>query len=1039
MKTALFTICCANYLPRAAVLLESLAANGAVNGAANGVAEGLHLVLAEDPASIPALGPDFAPPAGAGLMTIDELGLPDARGMAFQYNVTEFNTALKPWAMLRLLDMGYDAAVYLDPDIRFYSGLEPLLSPLERADLLLTPHIAKPCDCDGVFPTVRDCLHAGQFNLGFMALRRSQQTLDFLRWWSGRLREHCLQEPGYAYFVDQLWASQAPSFVDKVEVLRGPGLNAAYWNLFQRELARTGDGWTADGESLTFFHFSGYDPARPERLSRYSAKGSPVQPGTPLAELLEGYREALAEAGERYRFAARPYSFGAYTDGEPVTQEDRRRYLALPKPARERAGDPFEGRWRRPEAPLATGRPSPGLTPGPGPAPGPGLCPETSAAPARLAFLLMGGEGWFAGLVHIRNLVRALKLADPKAQAHILALPGSGPLERARLEAFLDAPLLPCATPGEVRAALARGGYDALFAAERPFLHGELPVPWLAFLHDFQHFRLPEHFPPQEAAARRASFQRAAMLADGLAVSGRDALADCAAFLPGEVRKAHVLPPAPWPGPEVQALCEAPWRAALRLGLPRRYLLLPAQMWSHKNHLTALEALARRPEPDMALVLTGAPLDGRAPAHARLLRERMAPLEREGRVFVTGLLPPDDALQLMRGAEAVVLPSLFEGYGLAVAEAQALGKPLLLSDIAAHREHGATTARFFEPTDAQALSELMREAWATPGADHDPAREREALALARERAREAGEALLRAVTACKAASASRVRPSGDDFAARGLLADAAVALTGDQSKNRSQLLAGSAPEAGAMDGRALAQALRAGLAASVRHAFLMGEAEAGRILARALLQRGPGGDAEGFYWAGLEALRQGAPIGLEILERVRAGGNGVTPGLRAWACFKLGEALQSSDGSAARSLFEEALAHDPGLAKARLALLPPDRLPLLAVNLPAPGPEWVRADFDPMDESLWAYYLGTGEAGGLLLALQDGLPPHKGRELAALLAANLAPGASARLRPGREGLPPGLAQALLEQGASLSLAGHELTVTFPHTGDVRHP
>ncbi|MFP5239079.1 MAG: hypothetical protein ACLGQW_04525, partial [Acidobacteriota bacterium] len=96
MKTAIFTICCANYLPRAAVLLESIAANGVVDG--------LHLVLAEDPASLPALGPGFAPPAGAGLLRVDELGLPDARGMAFQYNVTEFNTSLKPWAMLRLLD-----------------------------------------------------------------------------------------------------------------------------------------------------------------------------------------------------------------------------------------------------------------------------------------------------------------------------------------------------------------------------------------------------------------------------------------------------------------------------------------------------------------------------------------------------------------------------------------------------------------------------------------------------------------------------------------------------------------------------------------------------------------------------------------------------------------------------------------------------------------------------------------------------------------------------------------------------------------------
>ena len=330
MSAAFFTICCANYLPRAMVLLRSLAEHGA--------GDDLYLVLAEDPGSRPRL--DLPP--GVRLIGLEDLGIPHVERLGFYYNITEFNTALKPFAFLRLFEAGHEAVFYLDPDIRFYSSVAPLTAHLAEGDILLTPHIAKPYACDGVFPTVRDCLHAGQFNLGFAAIQATPQALDFTRWWADRLLEHCLQEPGYYYFVDQLWASQAPSFVDRVRVLRQSRYNMAYWNLFQRELFRRKDTWMTEDGPLCFFHFSGHQFHEPQVLSRYSTKHSRVDPESPLGVLLGEYRRETAEMARSYPFENHPYSFGRYRDGEPVTDQDRRRFLALPPDRRASPPDPFD-------------------------------------------------------------------------------------------------------------------------------------------------------------------------------------------------------------------------------------------------------------------------------------------------------------------------------------------------------------------------------------------------------------------------------------------------------------------------------------------------------------------------------------------------------------------------------------------------------------------------------------------------------------------------------------------------------------------------
>lgn len=72
-----------------------------------------------------------------------------------------------------------------------------------------------------------------------------------------------------------------------------------------------------------------------------------------------------------------------------------------------------------------------------------------------------------------------------------------------------------------------------------------------------------------------------------------------------------------------------------------------------------------------------------------------------------GFVPDGDLPALYQGASAFVLPSLTEGFGLIVAEAQASRVPAILSDIPVLREVAGDGAIFFDPHDHADMARKM--------------------------------------------------------------------------------------------------------------------------------------------------------------------------------------------------------------------------------------------------------------------------------------------------------------------------------------------
>jgi hypothetical protein len=248
-----------------------------------------------------------------------------APAMALHYDALEFNTAVKPFAFKHLLDRADVRSVtYLDPDILVFRPLVEVQEAVADASIALTPHLTRPLGSSGT-PTDQTILQAGAYNLGFLAARPSADVIRLMDWWAEKCRLDCRVDFANGLFTDQKWMDLAPGLVDSSALLRAPDLNLAYWNLPTRVLQYDGSSWTVDGRSLTFFHFSGFDPKRPDQLSRYQTHVI-VEPEGPLAKLLELYARTLLSQGYQ-TWSSTPYGHAKLASGREVTPLMRRAAL----------------------------------------------------------------------------------------------------------------------------------------------------------------------------------------------------------------------------------------------------------------------------------------------------------------------------------------------------------------------------------------------------------------------------------------------------------------------------------------------------------------------------------------------------------------------------------------------------------------------------------------------------------------------------------------------------------------------------------------
>ena len=234
-------------------------------------------------------------------------------------------------------------------------------------------------------------------------------------------------------------------------------------------------------------------------------------------------------------------------------------------------------------------------------------------------------------------------------------------------------------------------------ASSFTWLEERRDVKAVFFIHDLLPVTLPEYFRVSEFERHRARMRNVARFASAAVVTTMTVATDLAAHmaelgrsdLPIFVRPTPISPTFSTPRIVEPDLAGHP------------FFVLCSTIEPRKNHLMILavwRALARRLGPDTPkLVLVGTRGWHFDPIID--LIERSPPL-RDHVLEVNGLSTPG-LKRLIDNAQALLMPSFGEGYGLPVHEALAAGAPVIASDVSAFREIEAAGIELVSPLDGE--------------------------------------------------------------------------------------------------------------------------------------------------------------------------------------------------------------------------------------------------------------------------------------------------------------------------------------------------
>jgi len=221
-------------------------------------------------------------------------------------------------------------------------------------------------------------------------------------------------------------------------------------------------------------------------------------------------------------------------------------------------------------------------------------------------------------------------------------------------------------------------------------LPGGRPGRSVLTVHDVQWRDYPEYFSRAKRAWLSRAVPSALSRATRIAVPSAFVARTLTAHFGVDPARVDVVRHGLEPAVGAAATPEAHLRARLGLG-DRRVVVFPAITHPHKNHSFLLRLMASGrgawASEDLVAVFAGGP--GRA--DARIIAE-IEQLGLGNRVVRPGRVGHEDRDALVLLAEAVVFPSLYEGFGAPVIEAFRLGTPVICSDRGSLPEVGGEAA-----------------------------------------------------------------------------------------------------------------------------------------------------------------------------------------------------------------------------------------------------------------------------------------------------------------------------------------------------------
>lgn len=318
---------------------------------------------------------------------------------------------------------------------------------------------------------------------------------------------------------------------------------------------------------------------------------------------------------------------------------------------------------------------------------------------------------------YIYNLLRALPAADPALRFTVFAGPQGNPPEHERMIAQHAR----WQTERPARRILWEQIAQPL-AVQRTqpdLLHGLAfvspvlkRVPSIVTVYDLSFVHYPERLPATRRLYLRLFTRWSCNRAQRVIAISRSTAHDLTAVFGIPPHKIDVALPgvgeqfAPLPESEIAA-----FRAAKNL--PERFMLSVGTLEPRKNLPVLLRAYAQLSAAErqqVHLVLAG--------GQGWMMDEIFATIERHdlgATVHLPGYVPADELPLWYNAAETFVYPSIFEGFGMPVVEAQACGTPVIVSNVSSLPEAAGDAGTQLPPDDVGAWANALQRAISDPG------------------------------------------------------------------------------------------------------------------------------------------------------------------------------------------------------------------------------------------------------------------------------------------------------------------------------------
>ncbi len=146
-----------------------------------------------------------------------------------------------------------------------------------------------------------------------------------------------------------------------------------------------------------------------------------------------------------------------------------------------------------------------------------------------------------------------------------------------------------------------------------------------------------------------------------------------------------------------------------KYNLPLNYFFCPNQFWVHKNHKLIINAVnhIKNKKINFKIIFSGSRRDYRNHSHILSMMTKIKKNNLSNYFIFLDKITYEDVISIMYYSNAIINPSVFEGWSTTVEEGKLLKKIILLSKIDTHLEQMPKFANYFDIKDHKKLSQYL--------------------------------------------------------------------------------------------------------------------------------------------------------------------------------------------------------------------------------------------------------------------------------------------------------------------------------------------